>query len=93
MPSVHDIAAFPQALRQEDFHVLGIGKRHGVQVRIQPRHKALAATPDDARRFDPLFMILEALFRRESRHADVVRRFAVALRIAQEDDVDVVMVL
>jgi hypothetical protein len=62
-------------------------------VRIQPRHKALSATPDDARRFDPLFMILEALFRRESRHADVVRRFAVALRIAQEDDVDVVMVL
>jgi len=38
-------------------------------------------------------MILETLFRRESCHADVVRRFAVALRIAQEDDVDVVMIL
>ncbi len=93
MASVHGVAAFPQALRQEDLHCLGFWKRHGVQVRIQPRHKALAATPDDARRFDPLFVILETLFRREPCHADVVRRFAVTLRIAQENDVDVVMIL
>jgi hypothetical protein len=93
MASVHDVTALTQAVREKDFHVLRVCKGHGIQVCIQPRHQTLAATSDDPRRFDALFVILEALFRRESRHADVVRGFSVACRVPEEDDVDMMMVL
>jgi hypothetical protein len=60
-------------------------------MRIQPRDEALAEPPDNAGGPGPLFVILEALLRRETRHADVVAGLAVAAGVAKIDDVYVVV--
>src|SRR5262245_33923087 len=58
---------------------------------VEARHEPFAATPDDARGFDTVLVILKALLRREAGHADVVRRLTVARRGAKVDDIYVVM--
>src|SRR5438034_5037663 len=78
MSPVHDKAAFAQAVRQDDFHLLCLFKRHRIEMRIQSRREMLAAALYDTRRLDTLLVIVEALLRRESSHAHVVRSFTVA---------------
>src|SRR5262249_39441720 len=62
------------------------------EMRVKTWHQAFTATFHDARRLVSAFVILEALLGGEAGHADVVTRLAVALRVAQVDDVDMVMV-
>ncbi len=93
MSSVYDKAAFAQAVRQEDLHLLGLRKRHWIEMRVQPRHEMLAAALHDTRRLDTVLVVVESLLRQQSSHAHVVRSFTIALRVAKKDDVHVVMIL
>ena len=52
-------------------------------MRIELRHEALAEPPHDAGGLDAVLVVLEPLLGREAGHTDVVRRLAVALRVAQ----------
>lgn len=60
----------------------------GVELRDQPDTESL----HHPRRLDSVLMVLESLFRREARHADVVTGSAIAFRIAQVHNVDRMMV-
>src|SRR5665213_1818552 len=90
--SKYGVAALAKTVRERDLHRHGLRVRHRVEVRIQPRHEALAASRHDARGLETLFVILETALGGEAGHPDVVAGFAVALRIAEIDDVDGVMV-
>src|SRR5262245_30955328 len=58
---------------------------------VESRDQAFAAAPDDARGLDAVLVILKTLVGREAGHADVVAGFAVALRVAEVDDIYVVL--
>src|SRR5262245_4376961 len=82
---------FAQAVGEKYLHLLRLRERHRIEMLVEARDQALPAAPDDARRFDAVLVILKALLGREAGHADVVGRLAIAFRIAQVDDIDVVM--
>src|SRR5215471_20079415 len=91
MAAINREPALAQTVREKHFHLLRFSIRHGIEMLVQTRDEPLAAPFDDARRLDAVLVILKALLGREAGHADVVARLAVALRIAEVDDIDVVM--
>ncbi len=90
-PPYTEVPPLTEAVGEDGFHLLRLRVRHGVQVRVEPRHEALAEPFDDAGGLDAVLVILEPLLRREAGHADVVAGLPVAFGIAQVDDVDMVM--
>src|SRR5262245_162273 len=54
---------------------------------VEAGHQPLAETAHDTGGLDSVLVILEALLWREAGHAHVVPGFAIALRIAQIDDI------
>src|SRR5262245_55483798 len=58
---------------------------------VQSRHQVLAILPHHAGRLDSCLVILKTDLGRQPGHADVITGFAVAVRVAQVDDVDVMV--
>src|SRR5262245_11874542 len=69
--AINRVAPLAEAVREEDFHLLGLRERHRVEMFVEARHQPFAATTDDTRGFDAVLVILKALLRREAGHADV----------------------
>src|SRR5262249_91046 len=83
--------ALAETFGEHGLHPLCPLVRHRIEMRVQFRHQVLAVLPYYPGGFDTSLVILKASFRRQPGHADVVTCFAVALRIAQIDHVDVVV--
>src|SRR5829696_1275207 len=92
VPAEDDEPALAKTVRKHPLHLLRLLERHRIQVLVQPGHEAFAVTLHDARALDAVLVILETLLRRQPGHTDVVAGPAVALGIAQIDDVDGMMV-
>ena len=92
VPAIDDVAALPKTVGKRDLHLLGLCVRHRVQMRVQPRHEALAAPLDDACGLDAPFVILEPLLRREAGHTDVVTSLTVAARVPKVNHVNGVVI-
>ena len=92
MAAVDDVAALAKAVGQDRLHLPGLLKRHGIQVFVELWNEALAESPDDARSFDAVFVVFEALFGRQSCHADVIARLAIPSRVTKVHDVNRMMI-
>ena len=92
MSAIHHVTALAEAVCEHHFHLNGFLIRHGIEVRVQPRNKAFAESTDHAGGLGPPLVILEALLWREAGHADVVGGLAVAARVAEINDVDVMVI-
>src|SRR5438874_2670298 len=90
--AVDRVAAFPEALGEHHFHLDRLLVGHRIQMREELRYKPDAIRFDDACGFDTRLVIPESLFRRQTRHADVIARASIASRVAQVDDVNGMMV-
>jgi hypothetical protein len=61
MAAVDEIAALAKTFGEENFHLLCLEVRHRVQMFVQTRHEALAATLHHPGRLDSLFVVLKTL--------------------------------